>query len=493
MKLTRNLSLRFKIPLFTAILILLVGTSVTASLLISGYTIFKADLLLSSKNMGRIMSHTLTPALLHDDLWKAYEIINTPFSIESEDNSLQASAVLVLDTQQRVYVSTNPSQYPMLTDPSNNAPEIIQLSTNINGREKQTHFYNQRAGLDSLYILTPIESDNTLLGTLIMVYPKEIFINRFSTFVRLAGMTTLVIMAVLLPIGIYWGRRAARPLVELSKCMSDIGSTITDPLDCQIYRYQSKDELGQLGQQFLQMVDQLKEKEALEQQVIIAERMAAIGRFTAGIAHEINNPLGGMFNATSTLKRHGHHDPLTVKTVSLLERGLVQIKDIVAALLVEASADIHPLTRQDIDDTLTLVQQEANQKQVLIEWNNRVAAAIPIASTLIRQILINLLLNAIQASPASGCVNCRVETTGSLLVITIINNGEQIAEEALDQLFEPFSSDKEGGRGLGLWVTYQIVEKLSGNIQVSSGELLTEFIVTLPFQEESPPTQADRY
>jgi signal transduction histidine kinase len=485
MKRIHNLSLRFKVPLFTAMLILVVGSSVTASLLVSGYTTFRADLLLSSKNLGRIMSHTLTPALLHDDLWQAYEIVNTPFSIDSDPNALQASAVLVLDKEQRIYVSTSPSQYPMLTSPTDDIPEIVQFSARINNEKQQFHFYDERAGLDSLYILTPIESDNTLLGTLVMVYPKEIFIKRFSSFVHQAGITTLTIMAVLLPIGIYWGRRIANPLVELSKCMGSISSTIPDQLDCQIYRYKSQDELGQLGEQFLLMVDQLKEKEALEQQVIIAERMAAIGRFTAGIAHEINNPLGGMFNATSTLKRHGSHDPLTVKTVSLLERGLVQIRDIVAALLVEASAETHPLTAQDIDDSLRLVQQEANKKQIQIEWNNRVEQAIPIASTLIRQIMINLLLNAIQASPEKGCINCRVETTDMLLIITMINNGPQISENALDHLFEPFSSSKEGGCGLGLWVTYQIVEKLNGEIQVSSGELLTEFIVTLPFQNSA--------
>ncbi len=483
MKLTQNLSLRFKIPLFTAILILVVGASVTASLLLSGYTIFKQDLLLTSKNMGRIMGHTLTSALLHDDVWKAYEIINTPFSIESEENSLQASAVLVLNSQQQIYVSTNPSQYPMLTDPSDSDPEISQLIKRINDNQKKPHFYDDRTGFKSLYIVTPIESDNTLLGTLIMVYPKEIFINRFSTVVRFAGITTLVIIALLLPIGIYWGRRAAKPLVELSNCMGHIGSTIPHQMDCQIIRYQSKDELGQLGQQFLHMVDQLKEKEALEQQVLIAERMAAIGRFTAGIAHEINNPLGGMINATSTLKRHGNHDPVTVKTVNLLERGLVQIKDIVAALLVEASPETHPLSRQDIDDTLTLVQQEAHSKQILIEWNNQIEQQIPIASTLIRQILINLLLNAIQASPEKGCINCQVLVSRSLLIMTIINNGKAISEEQLQHLFEPFSSDKEGGKGLGLWVTYQIVEKLHGDIQVSSGDMLTEFVVTLPFQE----------
>ncbi len=483
MTLTRNLSLRFKIPLFTAVLILLVGVSITASLMISGYTIFKQDLLLTSNNMGRIMAHTLIPALLRDDLWKAYEIINTPFSIESEMNALQASAVLVLNPQQQVYVSTNPSQYPMLTEPADKDLEISQLIERIDANKKQPHFYDERTGFNSLYIVTPIESDNTLLGTLIMVYPKEIFINRFSTFIRFASITTLIIIALLLPIGIYWGRRAARPLVELSKCMGDIGSTRPSDMDYHQIRYQSEDELGQLGQQFLQMVDQLKEKEYLEQQVLTAERMAAIGRFTAGIAHEINNPLGGMLNAISTLKRYGNPDPLTAKTVELLERGLVQIKNIVAALLVEASAETHPLTPQDIDDTLTLVQQEANKKQTRIGWNNQLEREIPIASTLIRQILINLLLNAIQASPVMGHVNCRVEIHRSLLSITIVNNGEQISTEQLQHLFEPFSSVKEDGVGLGLWVTYQIVEKLNGDIQVSSGEILTEFVVTLPIPE----------
>ena len=479
----RNLSLRFKIPLYTAILIIIVGTTVTSSLLLSVYTTFKDDLLITSENLGRIMGHTLTPALLHDDVWKAYEIINTPFSIKSDDNALQANTIMVLNNQHQVYVSSNPSQYPILSDPGKHDIELFQLIERIQIRGQSTHFYDKRTGFKSLYIVTPITSDNTLLGTLIMMYPKEIFVNRFASFMQLAGMTTLVIIALLLPIGVYWGRRAAKPLVELSKCMGHIGTIIPDDMECKIYHYDSDDELGRLGQQFLQMVAELKDKEALEQQVLVAERMAAIGRFTAGIAHEINNPLGGMLNATSTLKRHGNNDPLTDKTINLLERGLLQIKDIVAALLVEASPVTHPLSRQDIDDTLTLVQQEANKKETLIEWNNHIAREIPIASTLIRQIMINLLLNAIQASPDNGRINCSVESNHSLLIITIGNSGNQISHEKLKHLFEPFSTDRKGGRGLGLWVTYQVVEKLNGDIQVSSGDMLTEFVVTLPIEE----------
>ena len=114
----RDLSLRYKVPLNIGLLIIFVGVAITASLLGRAYEVFKDDLTLSSQNMGRILSRSLTPALLHDDVWKAYEIINTPFSVDTKEGALQADFVVVINNKGQVYVSTQPRQYPMLAGPA---------------------------------------------------------------------------------------------------------------------------------------------------------------------------------------------------------------------------------------------------------------------------------------------------------------------------------------------------------------------------------------
>lgn len=478
-----NLSLRFKIPLRVSALILLVGAVVGLSLLLRASELFREDLQLSSENMSRILARTLTPALLHDDIWKAYEIISTPFTVGAAANSLQARVVFVLDPQRRIYMSTQPQRFPILSDFGTKDPELKIVRRYVNSTDNQQQFID-REGLDNIYVITPIESDNVLLGTLIMGYSNELFSDRFFTYTKRGVFTTLLIIAVLLPVGAYWGRQLAVPLVELAKCMRQVGSTVPEEFSCGERLSKTGDELGQLNRQFQDMVEQLREKAILEKQIITAERLAAIGRFTTGIAHEINNPLGGMLNATSTLRRHGDLDPLTEKTLDLIERGLLQIKETVGALLVEASLEAHPLTHHDVEDTRTLVASEASKKHIAILWHNDLHGEINLPSTLVRQILINLLLNAIQAVPGSGIVDCRIEPTDGTLDIRVRNSGTQIEDEVVSHLFEPFVTGNESGRGLGLWVTYQIVTQLKGNIEAHSTESGTEFAVNLPIPLE---------
>ena len=245
------------------------------------------------------------------------------------------------------------------------------------------------------------------------------------------------------------------------------------------------DEIGRLAQAFRGMLIGLREKEQLEQHMLVAERLAAVGRLSAGIAHEINNPLGGMLNALNTLRRHGAPNALTEKTVSLLERGLTQIRGTVAALLVEAKVESHPLTPQDIEDIHILVMAAAEKKAADFVWHNRVGAPLPLPSTLVRQILLNLLLNAVQAIDAGGRVECDTRVESNWLVILVENDGKHISEDHLPYLFEPFTTERPEGNGLGLWVTYQIVQQLRGGLEVDSQPGLTRFVIELPLPEST--------
>ncbi|PIV71892.1 MAG: two-component sensor histidine kinase, partial [Rhodocyclales bacterium CG17_big_fil_post_rev_8_21_14_2_50_68_7] len=95
------------------------------------------------------------------------------------------------------------------------------------------------------------------------------------------------------------------------------------------------------------------------------------------------------------------------------------------------------------------------------------------------QILINLMLNAINAAGERGSVRCRVALEGNCLEINVANDGRPLPEEVKERLFEPFTTTGSGP-GLGLWVTYQIVQQLGGRIAARSGDGLTFFTVSLP-------------
>jgi len=201
----------------------------------------------------------------------------------------------------------------------------------------------------------------------------------------------------------------------------------------------------------------------------------------AGIAHEINNPLGGMLNAISNYRRHGGADPHAVKTLALIERGLVQIRDTVSALLVEAKLESRALTPDDLEDVRTLIAADAQSRHLRLEWDDRIVEALPLPSAQIRQILLNLLLNAVQASPKGQILSCKLTVVEQCLSLSVSNAGTAIPERRQQHLFEPYFGEGEV-HGLGLWVTYQLVQQLGGEIVVDSVPGHTRFNVSLPLE-----------
>lgn len=478
-----NLSFRFKLPLWGSFLIVATALAVSGALMFRAYDDLREDLLISSKSLGRTLAKSLFRPLLHDDVWRAFELVRAPIGEAAEENPVQPDAIIVLDRAYRVLVSSRPTEMPMLSDFRRFGAEQSALANAIEalqGRDAQTV---DLPDAEHLYVVVPIADEAALLGALVISHSKSAFVPRFWRTAQSGALIGLLVLAVLLPANWYWGRRMAAPLVRLTDHIDGLGRGLPDDLDAGLYAY--RDELGRLFQAYRRMVQELREKALLERQMVQSERLAAVGRLAAGMAHEINNPLGGMLTAIDTLKCHADADPLTLKTISLLERGLVQVKETVGALLVEARLKSRDLTRHDIEDVRTLVGPAAQKKRVRLAWSNELPETLPLPATLLRQIFINLLLNAIQAANEDGEVGCLVERVPGELAITVTNDGKLLSPEQMEHLFEPFSPLSESGHGLGLWVTWQIVHQLGGRIAARTKENLMVFEVRIPFGEAS--------
>lgn len=476
----QDLSFRHKIPLRASALAIITAIAVTASLIAREYEESRDDLLEESRNLVRILAFALVAPMQHDETWRAFEIVRGPFDSHTGEPDAAADLVLVLDTSQRVYVSTNPRQYPVLSDPAQIDPEYAALRQSIAAAQGREPIPVEPSGSRRTYMVAPIMSDNVLLGTVVMRYQSAAFLPHLYDIAGDAVLGTLVVLAVLLPASWYWGQRMAAPLIELADGMGKVGTLPATEIR-QDFTYTSRDEIGQAGDAFQRMLGELRQKEALEQEVMASERLAAVGRLAAGIAHEINNPLGGMLNVISNLRKSGSDGAVSARTVCLLDNGLQQIRNTVAALLVEAKVENRSLSRQDIDDTHMLALASGGKEGLTFAWQNDVFATLPLPATLVRQILINLQLNAIQATGSPGHVSCRVGCGDGRLVIDIENDGRHIEPEQMKVLFEPFTHFREKGTGLGLWVTYQIVSQLHGDINADSKPGSTRFTVILPF------------
>lgn len=482
-----NLSIRYKIPLRSIALMVLAATAVSGALTVRAYDDLKSDVAAAAESLGQLLAVSLVTEMLHDDVWHAYELISAPGRAQHDRPGSHPALVVVVDNERKVYVSSAPEEFPMQTDAFRPGGKLASLPAQLREAGSGERLI-EPAGSDSFYMVMPIAFEGARLGTLVMGYPQSVLRARFNEFATRAAWITLAIVALLVPIIWVWASRLATPLVDLASHMGNIAHEVPDPASLRLY--ETQDEIGQVGQAFRRMVHQLREKDRLEQQVVVSERLAALGRLSAGIAHEINNPLGGMLNAVDTLRRHGKPDPITSRTLSLLERGLAHIRETVGALLVEAKLAPHALACEDIEDVMTLAQGEARRKSARLEWRNGLPQSVDLPATQVRQILLNLLLNAVQAVEPGGRVACEVAAQAEGVLIRVFNDGNHIPAEQLPYIFEPFSSSKETGHGLGLWITYQVVNQLRGTIRVTSSPGETVFSVGLPYEHIEETTLA---
>jgi signal transduction histidine kinase len=209
--------------------------------------------------------------------------------------------------------------------------------------------------------------------------------------------------------------------------------------------------------------------------VLQTEKLSALGRMAAGIAHEINNPLGGiLLFSTNMLKKAPSEGPIR-EGLEIIIQETIRCKAIIQDLL-EFSREREPQKtpadiNQVIEKGLAILKNELRLHQIRLE--KELADRLPkilIDENQIQQVLINLLLNAIQAIGEQGVITIRtgVSPNHKFVHVEISDSGCGILPEHLSKIFDPFFSTKPKGTGLGLAVTYGIVQKHGGRIQVES-------------------------
>lgn len=467
-----DLSYRYKIPLAMSLVIVATAAVATITFTWQGYRQAYANFLRHGEALGLTLARTVRPALLHDDVWQAYEILRTPLDRPGDDSRV----LILLDARGHVFAASNPRQFAVLTP----FPAEPDTKAALFGRTggNRPRVVESRDGRWLIFSTPVLAEDDTVLGHLVQRYDRRLLTPRFTEVIADASYAAAAALLLLLPLAWLAGKRLTEPLSQLAECLGRVGRELPETIHCDFHH--GRDEIGRLAQSFEDMVGQLREKQALERHLAQSDRLAAIGRLSAGIAHEINNPLGGMLNAISNYRRRGSADPQAEKTLGLIERGLTQIRDTVSALLVESRLESRALTPADLEDARTLVAVQVQSKRLRLDWRNEVTEPLPLPSAQVRQILLNLLLNAVQASPEASAVQCAM-TVDTALTLTVANAGPAIPERRRQHLFEPYFGTEGGeGHGLGLWVTYQLVNQMHGSISVESVPGHTRFTVILP-------------
>lgn len=265
-------------------------------------------------------------------------------------------------------------------------------------------------------------------------------------------------------------------------------------------------EFAALAGNFNTMADELQslyqhlEKKVAEKsdQLVRSARLASVGYLAAGMAHEINNPLGiiaGYGERSLQLLENGLDEsslPRTRKAIQIICEETFRCKNITDRLLALArpgpadrKAVSLPAVAESVISILGGLPEYADRKLIL-ESVSRDQLHVIASEGELKQVVLNLLINALQATPAGGEVRVVVRKVDGQIELSVVDNGKGMSSETLEQVFEPFFTEKRGndryGTGLGLSITRAIVDDLRGSIRAESGGVGrgSRFVVKLP-------------
>ena len=294
----------------------------------------------------------------------------------------------------------------------------------------------------------------------------------------------LVFSLVCALLGFFMVRRMQRPVALLARRLYD--AAFGDPRPIAEGEIPLGDrQSARMFHAFNAMAHATHEREALLKHLADREREAVLGRLAATIAHEVRNPLGGMRAAVGTLKRFGDHEEPRREAIEFLDRGVIALDEVVNATLASHRTRIRwrPLSRQDFQDLRLLVDADGKSRDVTINMDLSIPDEVPVAALEVRQVLLNLLLNAVQASNKGGSVRLSAKLLGKQLEIEVEDQGSGLEPQMTQALQKGTPSPDLPG--LGIAVVVRLVERLNGRVSVQSlPQLGTRITLHLPLQAQ---------
>lgn len=323
--------------------------------------------------------------------------------------------------------------------------------------------------------------------------------------VALAGVILVIVLVSAAGgfISLKWARAIFLPLEKMNQTMSAVEA---GDLSARTGKLASQDEIGQLARHFDQLLEKLQaqnrelkkwadeldrkvvertaELESANQrlidtqkQLVMSEKLAAIGELTAGVAHEINNPTAVIQGNLDLLVEliGAHADPVR-EEIRLINQQIQRIRLIVTNLLqfarpAEFAGYVEPLDVNPLlSDCLVLVRHQLGKTRIVVIQDYRATRHITMNRNELQQVIVNLMVNAIHAMPEGGFLTLETHDWENIGVsISVTDTGAGIAPEVLPRIFDPFfTTRKQHGSGLGLSISYGLLERYGNRITVTS-------------------------
>jgi len=232
-------------------------------------------------------------------------------------------------------------------------------------------------------------------------------------------------------------------------------------------------------------LEDVSDIKALTDQLIRADRLAAMGELTAGVAHEVRNPLG-VIRASVQLLEDAPCDASRInEAAEVIKQEIDRLDKVIKALLDFGRPSKPTLVRANlndvIEDVILFTTRFAKQSNVLFT-TDLAEDLTPVFGDpdQLKQVFLNLVTNAVQAMPDGGHIKIRTRSAGEYVEVTVADDGPGISGRDLPKVFDPFFTKRAEGTGLGLTIVHRIIDEHDGHIEVESGESGTVFTVSIP-------------
>jgi two-component system, NtrC family, sensor kinase len=330
--------------------------------------------------------------------------------------------------------------------------------------------------------------------SLVVAVPQSVAALTEAPLLEQLFLVGLMLAAAAGVVGIWISRRLSRPLESLSAVAREVGAGRFDVA----IGVSGRDEVGALAGALRTMIESLRDRDEKLQvanaALVQSEKMAAIGQLSAGLAHEVKNPLAGILGFTQLSKRK-IDDPVSLrKNLDIIERETKRCADIIGSLMQFSRQQRSEQGSTDVNDAVNnavlIVDHQLSLKKVRILKD--LSPALPVVlgnANQLEQALINLMINAQQAmQPDGGLVTVSTACVDGQVCISVEDTGPGVPEDIRKRIFEPFFTTKKVGQGtgLGLSVTYGLIRDHGGDITVSTGRTGgARFTIALPAQPDT--------
>lgn len=402
------------------------------------------------------------------------------------------------------------------------------LGTRVSAAVRSTVLDKGRTWLDSAFVVNDwyisayepiVDSFGKRAGMLYVGFLEAPFTAAKYQTLLLIALAFLAITAASIPIFLRWARAIFQPLERMTGTIARVES---GDLGARTGHGDGKDEIGRVALHLDHLLDQLQERdrelrdwneelnarveertrelqlanrqlEATTKQLVMSEKLAAIGEITAGVAHEINNPIAVIQGNLEVVRNvMGKKAQLAQTEFRLLDEQIHRISQIVTKLLQFAKPEEYAgyverhAAKDVISDCLPLVQHLLNKAAIEVVREDRATRLLLMNRTELQQVLVNLIVNAIHAMPDGGRLTLRTfdqdQEGRPGLVVEVADTGVGMTPEVVQKVFDPFYTTKRrGGTGLGLSISQTLVTRQGGRISATSapGEGTT-FSIWLP-------------